>query len=257
MATFYTPSIVSDSLLLCLDAGNTKSYPETGATWTDISRNGRNPNLTAFSPATYSFEASSRSLKFTRSMPPASKAGAYAELTTSGNLAASTYLYNNHTTEVWARINNANPTNYDATENQSALLMFRGYHAMFYYSATNLTYDIWNGTLNTISAPGASIGLSNANIIVGTWFYAAAVKSGNTFTTYINGVSIGTNSFTTPNSANILTGNTLRVAIANNNGAPYAWYADCNVSTVRMYNRALAATEILQNFNATKGRYGL
>ena len=34
-------------------------------------------------------------------------------------------------------------------------------------------------------------------------------------------------------------------------------YFDSNISQVSMYNRALSATEILQNYNATKRRYGL
>jgi hypothetical protein len=35
----------------------------------------------------------------------------------------------------------------------------------------------------------------------------------------------------------------------------FSLYTDCNISQVSMYNRALSATEILQNYNATKGRY--
>ena len=34
-------------------------------------------------------------------------------------------------------------------------------------------------------------------------------------------------------------------------------YFDSNISQVSMYNRALTAQEILQNYNATKRRYGL
>ena len=37
----------------------------------------------------------------------------------------------------------------------------------------------------------------------------------------------------------------------------FSWYTDCNISQVSMYNKALSATEILQNYNATKRRYGL
>ncbi len=37
----------------------------------------------------------------------------------------------------------------------------------------------------------------------------------------------------------------------------FSWYTDSNISQVSMYNRALSATEILQNYNATKRRYGL
>ncbi len=40
MATNYNPSIVTSGLVLALDAGNTKSYPGTGTTWTDLSGNG-------------------------------------------------------------------------------------------------------------------------------------------------------------------------------------------------------------------------
>ena len=46
MATNYSPSIVTDGLVLCLDAANTKSYPGSGTTWTDISGRGNNGTLT-------------------------------------------------------------------------------------------------------------------------------------------------------------------------------------------------------------------
>ena len=40
------PDIVENGLVLCLDAGNTKSYPGSGTVWTDLSRNGNNGTLT-------------------------------------------------------------------------------------------------------------------------------------------------------------------------------------------------------------------
>ena len=46
MATNYNPSIVTDGLVLCLDAANTKSYPGSGTTWTDISGKGNHGTLT-------------------------------------------------------------------------------------------------------------------------------------------------------------------------------------------------------------------
>ena len=42
MGLIHSPRIVTDGLALCLDAGNTKSYPGSGTTWTDLSGNGRN-----------------------------------------------------------------------------------------------------------------------------------------------------------------------------------------------------------------------
>ena len=37
MGTYYNPRIVTDGLVLALDAGNAKSYPGSGTTWTDLS----------------------------------------------------------------------------------------------------------------------------------------------------------------------------------------------------------------------------
>ena len=46
MATNYNPAIVSDGLVQCLDAANTKSYPGSGTTWTDMSSRNRDATLT-------------------------------------------------------------------------------------------------------------------------------------------------------------------------------------------------------------------
>jgi hypothetical protein len=45
MAFNYSPKIIQDGLVLYLDAANTKSYPTTGTTWTDLSRSGNNGTL--------------------------------------------------------------------------------------------------------------------------------------------------------------------------------------------------------------------
>ncbi len=46
MSTRYNPRIVTDGLVLYLDAANTKSYPGSGTTWTDISGKSNNGTLT-------------------------------------------------------------------------------------------------------------------------------------------------------------------------------------------------------------------
>jgi len=45
MALAHSPRIVTDGLVLCLDAGNSKSYSGSGTTWNDISGNGNNGTL--------------------------------------------------------------------------------------------------------------------------------------------------------------------------------------------------------------------
>jgi alpha-tubulin suppressor-like RCC1 family protein len=46
MSVAYNSSIVTNGLVLALDAGNSKSYPGSGTTWTDLTNNGRNGTLT-------------------------------------------------------------------------------------------------------------------------------------------------------------------------------------------------------------------
>jgi hypothetical protein len=256
MALSHSPKIVTNGLVLCLDAGNTKSYPGSGTAWNDLSGNGR--NFTLFNSSYYSFSpANGGSISFTRTLPPSAETGGYAEHTGSGSLAVATYLYNNHTTEIWARINNRNPTAYDGTETQGALFVYRGYHAMFYYSTSNLTYSIWNGISNQVTSSGLSLGTSGTDIIEGQWFHAVVVRSGNDLSSYINGNLKGTNTVLPPSNSGIQTTNNIRIGMANSSNGGFSWHADANVAAAKMYNRALTAQEIQQNFNATRGRYGV
>ena len=255
MAVHYNIKIVTDGLVLCLDAANPKSYPGSGTTWTDLSGNGR--NFTLFNSSYYSFSsANGGSIGFTRTLPPTGETGGYAEHTGSGALSVATYLYNNHTTEIWAKINNRNPTNYDATETNSALFVYPGWHSMFYYSSTVLVYSIWNGTTGPVSSPSLTLGTSGTDIIQGQWFHAVAVRSGNNLSSYINGNLKGTNVINTSNGSGNVT-NTIRMGMANPSNSTFSWHADANVSAARMYNKALKASEIQQNFNATRSRYGI
>ena len=46
MGVAYNSRIITENLVLCLDAANSKSYPGSGTTWTDLSGNGNNATLT-------------------------------------------------------------------------------------------------------------------------------------------------------------------------------------------------------------------
>lgn len=250
------PDIIEKGLILCLDAANRQSYAGSGTVWRDLSNNAR--NFTLFNPSYYSFDSTnSGSIRFARTMPPTGETGGYAEHTGSGALAVATYLYNNHTTEVWARINNRNATNYNANETQSALFVYRGYHSMFYYGSTSLNYIIYNGAPgNTQSPPPLTVGTSGTDIIQGQWFHVIVVRNGNSLSSYINGRLKGTNTINTSSGSGSVS-NTIRIGMASPSNEDYSWHADANVSAIKMYNLALTPTEILQNYNATKGRFGL
>jgi hypothetical protein len=92
---------------------------------------------------------------------------------------------------------------------------------------------------------------SNVNVGYGTWCHIAVTVNSLTslVTIYINGVS--RNSWNVMPSGNFL-GN-LYLGAQNTQGL----VSNCNVGTFSLYNRALTAQEIQQNFEALRGRYGI
>ena len=243
--------IVRNGLILDLDAGMNASYNGSGTIWTDLS--GGATNFTLTNPTYYSYSSSNNgSILFTRTTSPTPEDGGYATTTTTGSLSALTYLHNDHTTEVWFRSNNRNPTNYDGTEGVSALVVYTGFHSMFYYDATSFTYSIWG---KDGSNANAAYTLSFSNSSVGTWNQIVARRSGTELKLYLNGVLQNTGTI------NVLgtgtpTSNTLRLATANYNGS-FSWHSDVNIAALKMYNKALTDNEITQNYNALKHRFGL
>lgn len=192
-----------------------------------------------------------------RAMTAAYKIGGNMTVSTVGILTSNTYLYNDHTTEIWARINDRNPANYDGYEGESVLCVFAGYHSMFAYGSTYLRYYIWDNTGPTAKwTTSLTLGTSGTDIIQGQWFHVAVTKSGTTFKTYLNGVLKATDTITS--TAFSGTSNNLRLGAAfdGNTGAFY-YYAKNNVGCLKMYNAALSDDEISQNFNALRSRYSV
>jgi hypothetical protein len=170
------------------------------------------------------------------------------------------YLGNDHTTEVWFKINDINPTNYDATEVCSALIVYQGYHNMFYYSNTTFSYNVWykQAGVNYPISADITVGNSNAEILPNVWYQAIATKTSSTIKLYINGslkataaIPYTTISDQVTNYLNIST------AVPLPSGTTYKWKSDCTISAIRMYNRALTPLEVSYNFNALRGRFGI
>jgi hypothetical protein len=110
-----------------------------------------------------------------------------------------------------------------------------------------------------------SIGLDNAykiapasTLSANTWFYVTAVcqNGGGSIDLYKNGVIIS------GSASSLLTSGTIQYDINEFNvgfrfvGGPTDPYTG-NITSVSIYNRALTSDEILQNYNATKSRFGL
>ena len=75
----------------------------------------------------------------------------------------------------------------------------------------------------------------------------------NTFQTFVNGSSIGSVGHSL---ASILNTST-NLYIGSYNGGEYPQWFDGKIGITRLYNRALTASEVLNNYNVDKSKYGL
>jgi len=227
MATSYSPKVVTDGLVLFLDAGNRDSYPGTGTTWTDLSRNDNNNTLSG--PV---FDSNNTgSLYFDGSNDYATKAAINVS-----------YL----TIDVWAKWTQffSDPNGHALVSNSNSAL--NGY---LLYQSTGAPY---NRIQAFIVGTSISAFASNSTLSTGAWYNICFTYDGVAVRIYLNGAldnsAAAAKGTIATSTANFIIGNAYTT-----NGSPF----NGNIASVRLYNRALAATEVLQNFNATKGRFGL
>lgn len=110
-------------------------------------------------------------------------------------------------------------------------------------------FDYYYGTQGNNGSTYTNLS-SSFNVVVGETAMIAITRNTSTVTWYKNGTF--SNSGSNPYGSSVLTG-TNNITI----GAGYAGYFGGSLYIVQIYNRCLSATEILQNFNAYRGRYGL
>ena len=234
MGLGHGPRVITDGLVLALDAGDTNSYSGSGTTWTDLSGNQRDGTLIN---GTFYENTNGGYLIFD---------GANDEVIINDTTLARIGT-GNHTIIAW--INNDIVTEEDfigtGTSNGDVLLMiynqagggaggFRG-HA---WSST--------GSANTIDSPRA-IGTGNWNMLV------QRVTWGGNIDLFENGVL--TASQVLSGSAPTSTKTQFVIGCRSTGGS--SSHFDGKIASVQVYNRALSNSEIQQNFNALRGRYGI
>jgi hypothetical protein len=103
-------------------------------------------------------------------------------------------------------------------------------------------------TFTSLVAPVSNINTSQYAHIVAT--YTSGARK-----IYINGVLVvsDTAAFTIPNAGN---GCSIGVSGGYSLGSP-GYYYNGNIAIVKVYNKALSAAEVSQNFNALRGRFGI
>jgi len=224
--------IVTDGLVLCLDAASKRSYPGTGTTWTDLisGSNGTLTNGPTFSDNGYgsiSFDKSNdyvdtnQQISFDKSDP--------------FTLCAWVYTYDASNNQI---INNENTD-------------YRGYQLAI---DSNSRLFVFFRSVVSSNYMGKR---SNSVFPTNTWKYCVAVHDGSSD---VSGLSLYVDAVfqsATTNVANSLTTTTVtdettwigrRRAVTN--GPFYG-----QISLAKIYNKALSPEEIKQNYNSTRGRF--
>jgi hypothetical protein len=229
-----TTSYATNGLVLHYDPSNTSSYPGSGTTITDLSGNGRNgtmSNITYTSPYfTYNGSSSQISVADNALLEPGS---------------------GDWTVEVWV--------NQAVSGNDVVLGKFNagGLSANVGYSIRT-TGTSFYAQYGSGAGSGATL-IQNSTIYsktINTWHqlvYVFTNVAANTFETFVNGSSIGSVGHSL---ASILNTST-NLYIGSYNGGEYAQWFDGKIGITRLYNRALTSTEVLNNYNVDKSKYGL
>ena len=231
MTIGYGPSIVTSGLVLALDAADRNSYPGSGTTWTDLSGNGNTGTLT--NGPTYS-SANGGSIVFDGtndyviSTRPSS-------IVTGGSISVSVWAKWTTTGTTISTIQVLVDNNHSSSPIQGFVLQDR----------PDLSKTIQFGT--SFSSNGA---VSTFQVGDGTWHHIVGTNDTVTSKLYIDGVL--NNSASQSGLATVQS----NISIGYWQFTP-GRYLNGNIAQVQIYNRALTAAEIQQNFNATRSRFGI
>ncbi len=237
------PRIVTDGLVLCLDAGNSKSYPGSGSLAYNLTNNTFNGTMSSVT-----FSSADRGVLIFD--------------------AAADYIVINHnslfnfdssfTLSVWIKINTLNlssiynilskKANFNGTQ--------KGWSCQLDYRNTGIMHFRNNdGTVTNDSTQDSTV--NNTSLLNQTSSYKNLAwvirKSPQDVSFYIDGVlRSGPHAITytdTDTSNNLYIGKTLG---SSGDGAP-----PINLAHISLYNTSLSANNILANYNAIRGRFNL
>jgi hypothetical protein len=232
MATNYNPKIVTNGLVLCLDAANPKSYPGTGTIWTDLSGNENNGTLV--NGVGYSSDDQGV-LVFDGT----------DDTVNCGNNASINFGTGNFTVSLWFRRFTNATINLRLLSKGAASDTASAASAGFCFFGSDSLVSF------AINPTGTRTIINAATYSVDEWVYVTGLlQRGVSMRTYKNGSLFA--SATAP--AGDVSGST-SLFVGDNAGTSLRWEGE--IATVQLYNRALSVLEIQQNFNALRGRFGV
>jgi hypothetical protein len=232
MALNHSPKIVTDGLVLCLDAANQKSYGGSGTVWKDLSKNGNDATLVNG----VGYDSSNNGSLIFDGVDDTVDCGPMPEIGSS---------LTGLTASVWIKTQ----TNSIRCILENGTSFTTNTFYMFQENDSNITFLVYGEggfDLVQLSEPIPY----NTNIwfnVVGVW------QSGQRCKIYYNGVD--KTSFRGGSTRNnVINGNT-NMFVGARAGTQFPFLGD--ISNVQIYNRALSPTEIQQNFGSLRGRYGI
>ena len=228
------PVPVTNGIKQWFDIGSASSYPGSGTTLTDLSGSGLGNGALA-APVSYTSAGVSSYVSFNGSNTYAQTANIYSMV--SGTL--------NVTIECWIRTSVDNGV---IISEQGTAPFNSGWHdAQMEIVAGNYKADEWTG-----AGYGTAINAGAVSRNVWQQYVMTYNLGTTTLTAYINGVSKGTSSMT-----RVFGGTVLYYAIAYGDFTNLGdgSFLACDWSILRVYNRALSAAEVLQNYQADSWRY--
>ncbi len=215
--------VVTTGLQLYLDAGNASSYPGSGTTWTDLSGNSLTGTLT--NGPTYS-GTNGGSIVFDGTND-------YVQCLGSLTVTAATFV-------TWIKRNGSQGT-YDG------ILFSRGTNTtgMNFYTSNQLGYH-WNDSSSTYNWS------SGLTIPDATWCMIAVSVTSTAATAYLCQTGGTTTATNTVNHASSLLND---IKIAQDDAG--SRFFNGNIAIAQLYNIALSAGEVSQNFAADRARFGV
>jgi hypothetical protein len=233
----YGPRVVTSGCVLALDTADRNSYPESGASWNDlsgVSNVNTDTSLVTYANSSFSCTALNQYIWFGGSV------ASLKNLTDSGN---------SHSFELWF-----SPLGPVPGANDGYLFGRRGFHSGFYQNKSEGTGRRIGPVLIWYSdSSNSSVGnfvMTNLN----TWAHLVMVvdQQNNFAYAYYNGVLNGSAVSLTKA---LRSYGTADYYLFSGSGTDFS--GNGKIAVARIYNRALTSAEVLQNFNASRIRFGV
>ena len=230
MGFFRGPNIVRDGLVLALDAASSRSWTAGGSVWYDLSGNGNNATASG-SPSTANSGTGTQSIAFD---------GTNDFFTVTANETSLSFKQG-QTIGMW--VYHPGVTGRRNLWDQA----YGGYGTWTHEQGGSINYYYGSNGGNAQSYKG----FTSMDVPENGWQYIVSSRYSGGAQWYLNGtLQVTTTDSYTPMTAT--TTNNIRIGL----GYTGVYYQG-NISLVQAYTRGLSSTEIAQNYNAQKSRFGL